>query len=114
MQKEVFKQLISDSQEKNFSYVVERDIDFPLTGNKIIVFIGVRRSGKTHIMYHTIRQLRKSTPKENVVYINFEDDRIHPLSLKDLSLLPEAYYELFPEKKSEKVVFFFDEIRRIV
>ena len=111
MKKEIFKQLITNNQERDFDYVLERDIDFPLSSNKIVAFIGVRRSGKTHLMYHTIKHLRKTVPKENIVYLNFEDDRIFPLSLQELSLFPEAYYELYPKKKSEKVIFFFDEIQ---
>ncbi|MEA3451146.1 MAG: ATP-binding protein, partial [Bacteroidota bacterium] len=43
--------------------------------------------------------------------LNFEDDRIFPLNLQDLTLFSEAYYKLFPDKKSEKVIFFFDEIQ---
>jgi len=111
MKKEIFKQLITNNQERNFNYVFERDIDFPLSSNKIVAFIGVRRSGKTHLMYHTIKRLRKTMPAKNIVYLNFEDDRIFPLNLPDLSLFSEAYYELFPSKKSEKVIFFFDEIQ---
>ena len=111
MNKEIFKQLITNNQERNFDYVLERDIDFPLSSNKIVAFIGVRRSGKTHLMYHTIKHLRKTMPAENIVYLNFEDDRIFPLNLHELSFFPEAYYELYPAKKSEKVVFFFDEIQ---
>lgn len=111
MKKEIFKQLITNNQEKSFDYVFERDIDFPLSSNKIVAFIGVRRSGKTHLMYHAIKRLRKTMPIENIVYLNFEDDRIFPLNLQDLSLFSEAYYELFPDKKSEKVIFFFDEIQ---
>ena len=111
MKKEIFKQIVIDNQEKNFDYVFERDIDFPLSTNKIVTFTGVRRSGKTHLMYHTIKRLRKTIPNENIVYVNLEDDRIFPLNLQDLSLFSEAYYEIFPDKKSEKVFFFFDEIQ---
>lgn len=113
MIKKAFKEIITDSQERKYDYVFERDIDFPLISNKIISFIGVRRSGKTHIMYNAINRLRKEFPLENIVHINFEDDRIFPVELADLSLLPEAYYELFPEKKHEKVFFFFDEIQNV-
>ena len=80
MIKDVFKQLITDNQEKDYLYVNKRDIDFPLKSNKIISFIGVRRSGKSHLMYYTIKELRKTISKQSIVYINFEDDRIFPLS----------------------------------
>jgi len=111
MKSEAFKQIFTDSIERNFDYVVERDVDFPLESKKIITFIGVRRCGKTHLMYHAINKLREKMPRENLVYINFEDDRIFPLSLPNLSTMLETYYAMFPQKKSETVVFFFDEIQ---
>jgi predicted AAA+ superfamily ATPase len=109
--KDVFKQIIIDNQEKDYNYVLERDIDFPLESNKIIAFTGVRRSGKTHVMYYAIKKLKEKVSHKNIVFINFEDDRIFPLTLNDLGTLPEAYYELFPENKNEKVYFFFDEVQ---
>jgi hypothetical protein len=35
--------------------------------------------------------------------LSFEDDRLFPLDLKDLDTLLDAYYELYPGKKNEKV-----------
>jgi predicted AAA+ superfamily ATPase len=111
--KDIFKQIIIDNQEKNYDYVLERDIDFPLDSKQIIAFTGVRRSGKTHLMYLAIKKIKVKVHQKNIVFINFEDDRIFPLTLKELGTLPEAYYELYPENKNEKVYFFFDEIQVI-
>ncbi|MBI5181790.1 MAG: ATP-binding protein [Nitrospirae bacterium] len=113
MQKDVFKKLIADSHEKDLSYVMDRDMEIPLNTNKIISLVGVRRSGKTHVLYSIINKLRKFTEPENIVYINFEDDRLFPLEMKDLNILLDAYYEMHPDKKNEKVYFFFDEIQNV-
>jgi len=113
VRKDIFKRLIADSQEKDLSYVVDRDLEIPLDTGKIISLIGVRRSGKTHVVYSIINKLRKTTDTKSIVYINFEDDRLFPLELKDLSTLLDAYYELYPDKKNEKVYFFFDEIQNV-
>jgi predicted AAA+ superfamily ATPase len=113
MDRDVFKRLITDSQERNLSYVVDRDMDVPLDTKKIISLIGVRRSGKTHVLFSIINRLRAVADHRNIVYINFEDDRLFPLELKDLSTLLDAYYELYPDKKNEKVWFFFDEIQNV-
>ena len=110
MQKDIFKRLIADSQEKDLASVIDRDIEIPLDTGKIISLIGVRRSGKTHVLYSIISKLRKTVGLRNIVYINFEDDRLFPLELKDLNTLLDAYYELYPDKKNEKVYFFFYEI----
>lgn len=113
MQKDIFKKLIADSQEKDLSYVMDRDLEIPFDTGKIISLIGVRRSGKTHVLYSIINKIRKTTDSKNIVYINFEDDRLFPLELRDLSALLDAYYELYPDKKNEKVYFFFDEIQNV-
>lgn len=113
MQKDVFKRLIADFQVKDLSYVMDRDLEIPLDTGKIISLIGVRRSGKTHVLYSIINNLRKTTNPKNIVYINFEDDRLFPLKLKDLNIMLDAYYEMYPDKKNEKVYFFFDEIQNV-
>ena len=111
--KEVFKKLNIDSQEKEFDFIVKREYDIPVNTKKIISLIGVRRCGKTFMLYHIIQSLRKFTARENIVYINFEDDRLYPIALKDLDLLTEAYFELYPDKRSEKIYLFLDEVQNI-
>lgn len=106
MQKDLFKRIIADSQDKNLAGVIDRNLEIPLDTGKIICLIGVRRSGKTHVLYSIISKLRKTVDPSNIVYINFEDDRLFPLELKDFNTLLDAYYELYPNKKNEKVYFF--------
>jgi len=57
--------------------------------------------------------LRQTTDPTNLLYLNFEDDRISPLQLSHLDQLIEGYYELYPDKRKEKVYLFFDEIQNI-
>jgi len=111
--KEIFKQLIVDSQRRRYGPVVPRDYEIPTETKKIVSLIGVRRSGKTWLLYHLIETLRERVAAENIVYINFEDDRLYPIALKDLDALVQAYYELYPQKREEKVYFFLDEVQTI-
>jgi len=111
--KEVFKKLIVDSQERNYNNLIPRAYTIPTDTNKIVSLIGIRRSGKTYMLYKLIEDLRHNTPKENIIYINFEDDRLFPITLQDMDSLVEAYYELYPDKRKEKVYFFLDEVQNI-
>ncbi len=111
--RELFKKLIRDSQEREFSAIIPRDYNIPVNSSKIISLIGIRRCGKTYLLYHLIQQLRVQVDPRNIVYINFEDDRLFPINIGDMDALTEAYYELYPDKRSEKVYFFFDEIQNI-
>ena len=109
--KDAFKRLITDFIESKNKEIVARDIKIPSDSKKIISLVGVRRSGKSSILFDMINTLRESTPKENIIYLNFEDDRLYPLDLKDLDDILEAYYELYPEKRDEKVYLFLDEVQ---
>lgn len=109
--KDIFKKLITDFIEKNITGIISRDYQIPLNSKKIISLIGVRRSGKSSILFDMIQNLRKSIPRENIIYINFEDDRLYPLELKSLDLLLESYFELYPNKKNEKIYLFLDEVQ---
>ncbi len=109
--KDVFKRLITDFIEKNITGIISRNYQIPLNSKKIISLIGVRRSGKSSILFDIVHNLRKTTPRENIIYINFEDDRLYPLELKSLDLLLESYFELYPNKKNEKIYLFLDEVQ---
>ena len=111
--KEIFKLVIKEFHELKFPEIKERDLLLPQNTNKIITVSGPRRSGKTYYFYQTIQKLRKKIEHSRIVYLNFEDDRLLPLNLKDLNNLIEAYFELYPENKTKQVYCFFDEIQNI-
>jgi len=110
--KEVFKRIITDFIERDLKNIFSRiNYQIPLNSKKIVSLVGVRRSGKTYILYDAINKLRKEVNRENIIYINLEDDRLFPLKLTNLDQLLEAYYELFPQKREEKVYLFLDEVQ---
>ena len=111
--RKIFKRVITDFIEKDLKNIRPRDINIPLNSQKIISLIGVRRGGKTYILYDLINKLRKIIPRENIVYINFEDDRLFDIELKDLDDLLNGYFELYPDKKDEKIYLFLDEIQEV-
>jgi predicted AAA+ superfamily ATPase len=110
---QLFKQIFTDFFERDLSRVKHRDIQIPHDVNKVVSVIGPRRAGKTSLLFHLIHKLRESVSTERLVYVNFEDDRLFPIELKDMDTLLSAYYELFPEHKNHTVWFFFDEIQEV-
>ena len=111
--KEIFKKIITDFHEQPTEALIPRDIRIPVDSGKIISLIGVRRSGKTSILYNIIETLQKRIDPAGIVYLNFEDDRLFPLELQNLNEIMESYYELHPEKRAEKIYLFFDEIQNV-
>jgi predicted AAA+ superfamily ATPase len=84
----------------------------PVPG-KATVCIGVRRSGKSTFMFQLMKKLQDTgVARQNILYLNFFDDRLHSLQHDNLGVILEAYFSLYPEKKNaEKVYCFFDEIQ---
>ena len=104
--KEIFKQLIVDSQRRSYGPIIERDYEIPTETKKIVSLIGVRRSGKTWLLYRLIEKLRKNVAAENIVYINFEDDRLYPITLGDLDALVQATSNSTRKKGMKRSTFF--------
>lgn len=74
--------------------VIKRDIQLDVSiergANNATVITGFRRVGKTYILYKTIKELLKTHSREEVIYINFEDERIiDPSSGLLTDLIPE-------------------------
>ncbi len=110
MKKEIFKQLIVDSLEASYLHLSDRDLSVP-EHSMITAIVGPRRSGKTSFLLRHLTRMREIYGKQRCFYINFEDDRLYPLQLPDLRELMDAYYELFPDHKSQTVYVYFDEIQ---
>ena len=111
--KDIFKRLITDFIETPIKGILPRDYNIPLNSKKIVSLIGIRRGGKSSILFDMINTLRDTISKENIIYLNFEDDRLYPLQLSHLDMILEAYYELYPTKRDEKVYLFLDEIQAV-
>jgi len=74
------------------------------------VFVGLRRVGKTYMLFQQIQQLiRNGVPKQQILYINFEEERLAELTTSDLSLILDCYAEMFDYKP----ILFLDEIQLI-
>lgn len=117
--KDLFKKIILDFHKRGIPKLKNRLLKIPLNSNKIITLLGIRRCGKTYYMYQMINELLKKTKLKNIVYINFEDERMN-LKKENLNEILEAYYELYPKSKQNlyveeenKLYLFFDEIENI-
>lgn len=109
--KEAFKLAIREFHERSLPDLVERESLLPLDTEKVVTLYGPRRVGKTYYLYQLISFLIPLHGKERIIFINLEDERLLPLVVKDMHLLVEAYYELYPENREKLVYLFLDEIQ---
>jgi len=94
---------------------VPRRLRIETARGKAAVCIGVRRCGKSTYLFQLIERLvQGGVPRENILYLNLFDDRLHNLRHDNLGLIAEAYYAIYPEKKNTETVHcFFDEIQAV-
>lgn len=109
--KSILKEIILENQSMDIPLAVRRNITIPFGLDIIITIIGVRRSGKTYLLYQTINDLLKEgVQKERILYLNFEDERLE-MKAENLDQVLQAYSELFPDTDLKNVYLFFDEIQ---
>ena len=110
---ETIKSIILDFQEYRLETGVPRRLQIETVQRKAAVCIGVRRSGKSTYMFQVIQRLLDGgVPRQNILYLNFFDDRLHNLRQDNLGLIAEAYYSIYPGKKNTETIYcFFDEIQ---
>lgn len=91
-----------------------RFISVPATPGKPSVVIGMRRVGKTYLMYQRMRELDASgVDKRDLLYANFEDDRLQPAAPGLLNELLEAFYRSNPDARRRGAYLFLDEIQMV-
>ena len=108
----IIKTILDEWKERKIPEIVDRDIDlekYISLPRKIIIVSGFRRTGKTYITFQLIKKLLKKYNREEVIYINFEDERI-PLKTEFLTQLIPAIKENF---SNEIKFLFLDEIQSI-
>jgi len=111
--KETIKLIIRRFHESELLGIVSRNLVLPINSNKIISLVGVRRCGKTYLLYDTILKLQKmEIPLKNILFINFEDERLQ-LKTDDLDYILQAWRELHGGEDISQHYFFFDEIQNI-
>ena len=109
IQKEIIRQVILDYREViRESELFKRKIVTEEKAN--IVLMGIRRGGKSSVMFLRIQDLvSRGIDWNQIAYINFEDERLLEMNLKDL----ESIIQVQNEFSSQKSFYFFDEIQII-
>ena len=119
MEKEKLKELIVGHKEKFLSRggLVKREIQDEISKyipqREILIITGIRRSGKSSLMKLLCDDLIKSgnVSENNILYLNFEDERFVPFTVQDFEPLYETFLEL--ENPQGRTYLFLDEIQNI-
>ena len=109
MDKNVIKQIILNQQDFIGRIKLQsRNVCFEENANYVLV--GIRRAGKSYMLYQHIQHLVANGHSiEEMLFINFEDERISDIRKENLYLILEAYRELF----AFQPIIFLDEIQNV-
>ena len=107
MDKNILKAVIADNMSEIPRYKVNtRNIHFDDAGNYVLV--GLRRAGKSFLLYQRMQELLVNGVKpREMLYINFEDERLSTMKADELNLLLETHLEMY----GVKPFLFLDEIQ---
>ncbi|MCI6473524.1 MAG: ATP-binding protein [Bacteroidales bacterium] len=109
MTKDLVKILIAEYQQYVTGVkLIHRQVEF-MDGQNY-VFVGLRHAGKSYLMYQRIAELlAQGHQQDEVLYFNFEDDRIDSLDITDLELIKTCYEEMYDHRP----LFFLDEVQLV-
>ena len=109
MDKDTLKRIMLDNAN-NIEKVKVIPRNYSSVTNVNYVFTGVRRAGKSYVMYDMIHRLLAAGNKmSDILYVNFEDERLDNFDLSDFNLLLECHQELYQTTPH----IFLDELQNI-
>ena len=111
MNRDTLKQIMIDQKEIYLNNpLITRE--YPLENNVNYCFVGIRRTGKSYMMYQQIKQLEADgVPMSQFVYVNFEDERLLEMTSDDLNTILEIGLEI--SGTDVKPYLFLDEIQNV-
>lgn len=110
LSKSLIKQILFDNRREIENYrIVHRDIQ--TSDFSCLVFVGVRRAGKSYLLYEKMQQmLQEGHTWDEMLYLSFEDERLEGFESTDFNSILECHIEM---GGSDKPMLFFDEIQNV-
>lgn len=106
---EVLREVMLENREEVMRHdVTKRNIS--LDGFDRQVLVGARRAGKSYLLYGKIQELiAEGHTWDEIIYLNFEDERLSGMELADLNMILEVHAGL----SDKRPMLFLDEIQNV-
>lgn len=111
----IIRQKIADTLAQPLPALTRRDVWVPVVPGKAVAVIGMRRAGKTCMLWQLLADpLAAGAHRSSLLYFSFEDERLAGLRASDLDLIVEEYFRRHPEHRGDaRAVFFLDGIQLV-
>lgn len=110
----ILRTFLYEWKERKLPSTIEREISLdtsrPKWTNNAVAVTGFRRVGKTYLIYQAIEKLLKTHSRGEVIYINFEDERI---AAPTIGLLTDLIPEIRAAYGKKPQYIFLDEVQLI-
>ena len=105
----IIKEVIYEYWENTLPEVIPREVDL---GSSTLVqdIVGIRRCGKTFLMFSVIKEMLKAVDKKSIIYINFENRKLFPLKKEYFNEIVEFIHS---ENLLGNAYLFLDEVQKI-
>lgn len=111
MKRQIIKEILLDQRELYLD-IPYNHRDYALETNVNYCFVGIRRTGKSYLLYQLAHLFIDSgIPEQQIIFVNFEDERLLELRTEDFNTILEIAYELAGTEN--KPYFFLDEIQNV-
>ncbi len=109
MYTEVLKHIIIEGQELLQDLnPISRPLD--MEAHARYVFVGIRQAGKSYMLYlRALQLIAEGHELSEMLFVNFDDERLIGFKATDLDSILKAYSSLFPHRP----VLFLDEIQNV-
>ena len=116
---DLLRQKLVDSWQRPLPELTQRDTWIPRIPGKSLAVIGMRRSGKTSLLWQEVaRRLEAGAERSWLPMLSLEDERLlsHNPGVELLDQLLEIYFQLQPQVRqagAQRGCLFLDEIQRV-
>ena len=107
MNEELLRTVVTEGVTREIPQGTRRDIAIPKLAQRASVLKGVRRCGKTYRMFQRIHELMDAgVAREQVLFVDFEDDRLSFYPDNVIGAVVEEYLRLVPAAAQGKAYLF--------
>ncbi|MCQ2310669.1 MAG: ATP-binding protein [Paludibacteraceae bacterium] len=111
MDKELLKSVLKDQKNDVLNYQIMVRPTYQVNDDMNYVLVGVRRTGKSYVLYQHIRKLTEQQVSwSEILYLDFEDNRFDTFHSEDFNKLLECHIEMYGQ---EPHYIFLDEVQNI-
>ncbi len=91
-----------------------RDVRVPSEEGIATALVGMRRVGKSYLLFQQMQQLLASgVPRSSMLFVNLEDDRLGAPTTRTLDEALEHLFRTGPQRYEQTVYLFLDEVQAV-